>query len=142
MRLGLPELPIVAGGMAVAVGITVLLGWLLGLDTLKSFVPGLLTMKVNAALAFVMLGIGMLLSARAATARDRRTAVLSVAAVLVLAALVGSQYLIGRDLGIDQWLFGEPPGQVGTVDPNRMSPMTVICFLLVGTGLILASFRR
>ena len=141
-RSGLNGLPTVAGGVAVAVGIMVLLGWLLGLDILKSIVPGLLTMKVNTAIAFVLLGIGMLLSARANTARDRRAAVLPVAAVLVLAALVGSQYLIGRDLGIDQWLFREPPGQVGTFQPNRMSPMTVIGFLLLGTGIILATVRR
>ncbi|MDO8485125.1 MAG: hypothetical protein Q7S35_09290, partial [Candidatus Limnocylindrales bacterium] len=91
MRLGLNDLPTVAASLAAAVGITVLLGWLLGLDVLKSIVPGLLTMKVNAALAFVLLGIGMILSARANTARDRRAAVLPVAAALVLAALVGSQ---------------------------------------------------
>ena len=142
MRLALNQVPTVAGSVAAAVGTTVLLGWLLGFDILKSIVPGLLTMKVNAALTFVLLGIGMLLSERATTARDRRTAVLPVAAVLVLAALVGSQYLIGRDLGIDQWLFRELPGQVGTVEPNRMSPITVICFLLVGTGIVLATVRR
>ena len=142
MRLGIRDLPTIAGAAAAAVGITVLLGWLLGLDILKSIVPGLLTMKVNTALAFVLLGLGLLLSARASTARDRRIAVLPVAAAMVLAVLVGSQYLIGRDLGIDQWLFYEAPGQLGTVQPNRMSPMTVICFLLVGTGIILATLRR
>ena len=141
IRLGL-DVPTVAGSLAIAVGITVLFGWLLGLDVLKSIIPGLLTMKVNTALAFVLLGTGLFLSARAGTARDRRLAVLPVAAALILAALVGSQYLIGRDLGIDQWLFRESPGQVGTIQPNRMSPMTVICFLLVGTGIILATVRR
>jgi hypothetical protein len=142
LRLGLHELPMVAGGVASAVGIMVLVGWLLGLDILKSIVPGLLTMKVNTALAFVLLGTSMLLSARANTARDRRVALLPVAAGLVLAALVGSQYLLGRDVGIDQWLFRELPGQIGTVQPNRMSAMTVICFLFVGIGLILATLRR
>jgi PAS domain S-box-containing protein len=142
LRLGMRDLPTIAGGAAVAVGITVLLGWLFGLDILKSLVPGLLTMKVNTALAFVLLGVGLFLSSRATTARDRRIGVLPVVAAMVLAALVGSQYLIGRDLGIDQWLFYEAPGQVGTVQPNRMSPMTVICFLLVGSGLILATFRH
>src|SRR6266550_1073865 len=142
MRLGVHDLPLVAGGVAVAVGITALLGWLFELDVLKSVIPGLLTMKVNTALAFVLLGSGMLLSARGNSGRYRRAAVLSVAAVVILAALVGSQYLIGRDLGIDQWLFQEAAGQVGTVQPNRMSPMTVICFLLVGSGIILATVRR
>jgi PAS domain S-box-containing protein len=142
MRVGLDNVPMVAGGVAVAAGLTVLVGWLLGLDTLKSLVPGVLTMKVNTALAFVLLGLGLLLCGRAGTSRDRRIAVLPVLAALVLTVLVGSQYLTGQDLGIDQWLFREPPGQVGTVDPNRLSPMTVICFLLVGAGTILATLRR
>jgi PAS domain S-box-containing protein len=141
-RLDARSLPVVAGIAAVAIGITVLLGWLLGLDVLKSIVPGLLTMKANTAVAFLLLGIGMLLTVRASTARQRWAAALPVAAVLVLAGLVGSQYLIGRDLGIDQWLFHESPGQIGTIQPNRMSPMTVICFLLVGSAMILAPFRR
>jgi PAS domain S-box-containing protein len=140
--LGIRDLPTIGGSAAAAVGITVLLGWLLGLDILKSMLPGLLTMKVNTALAFVFLGLGLFLSARATTARDRRSAVLPVAAAVGLATLVGSQYVIGRDLGIDQWLFYEAPGQLGTVQPNRMSPMTVICILLVGTGIILATVRR
>lgn len=141
LRLGSRDLPSVAGGVTAAAGITVLLGWLLGLDILKSIVPGLLTMKTNTALAFVLLGIGLLLSARATTPREQRLAMVPVAAVVVLATLVGSQYVIGQDLGIDQWLFREPPGQVGTIDPNRMSPMTVIGFLLVATAIGLARNR-
>lgn len=141
-RLDLRHLPVVAGIAVVMIGITVLLGWLLGLDVLKSIVPGLLTMKANTAVAFLLLGIGLLLAARANSRRDRWIALLPVAAALALAGLVGSQYLIGRDLGIDQWLFQEPPGQVGTIDPNRMSPMTVICFLLVGCGILFAPSRR
>jgi PAS domain S-box-containing protein len=141
-QLGVQDLPLVAGGVAVAVGITALLGWLFELDVLKSVIPGLLTMKVNTALAFVLLGVGTLLSARGSAGRTRRAALLSVAAAMLLAGLVGSQYLLGRDLGIDQWLFHEAPGQIGTVQPNRMSPMTVTCFLLVGAGIILATVRR
>ena len=93
-------------------------------------------MKVNTAIAFVLLGTGMLLRARGS-----RAAVLPLAAVIALSAVVGSQYLLGRDLGVDQWLFRELPGQVGTIEPNRMAPMTVICFLLIGTGLLLVGRR-
>ncbi len=141
-RLTIDDVPTVAGILAVAVGVTVLLGWLLGLDTLKSLVPGLLTMKVNTAITFALMGIGLLLAARADTARGRFAAVVPVAAGLLLATVTGSQYLIGRDLGIDQWLFREAPGQIGTVQPNRMSTMTVISFLLLGTAIILAVHRR
>ena len=129
---GLRHLPVVAAALAVTVGAVVLIGWWLGIDELKSIVPGVLTMKANTAIAFVLLGTGMLLRARGS-----RAAVLPLAAVIALSALVGSQYLLGRDLSVDQWLFRELPGQIGTLQPNRMAPLTVICFLLLGTGLLL-----
>ena len=132
VRRGLRNLPTIAAAVAVVVGAIVLVGWWLGLDTLKSIVPGQLTMKVNTAIAFVLLGVGMLLKTRGS-----RAAILPVSAVIALTALVGSQYLLNRDLGIDQWLFHELPGQVGTVQPNRMAPATIICFILIGTGLLL-----
>ena len=122
-----------------AVGLTVLLGWWLGVDVLKSIVPGLLTMKVNAALAFVLIGLGLILRTRPTDTRLHRLGAVPVALAIALSAAVGSQYLLGRDLGIDQWLFREPPGQIGTVWPNRMSPMTVICFILVGLAILLAA---
>jgi PAS domain S-box-containing protein len=131
------SLLVVAAAVAVAVGAVVLVGWWLGIDALKSFVPGVLTVKVNTAIAFVLLGTGMLLRARGS-----RAAVLPLAAVIVLSSAVGSQYLLGRDLGVDQWLFRELPGQIGTLQPNRMAPMTVVCFLLIGTGVLLVGRRR
>jgi PAS domain S-box-containing protein len=141
-RLTLNDVAMVAGLLAIEVGITVLLGWLLGLDALKSLVPGLLTMKANTAITFVLMGIGLFLAARADTAGTRLAAVIPLAAGLVLVSITGSQYVFGRDFGIDQWLFREPPGQIGTLQPNRMSPMTVISFLLIGTAIILAIHRR
>jgi PAS domain S-box-containing protein len=136
LQHGLRHLPVVAAAVAVAVGAVVLVGWWLAINELKSIVPGVLTVKVNTAIAFVLLGAGMLLRAHGS-----RAAVLPLAAVIVLSAVVGSQYLLGRDLGVDQWLFREPPGQIGTLQPNRMAPLTVVCFLLLGTGLLLVGRR-
>jgi PAS domain S-box-containing protein len=133
---GLRHLPAVAAAVAVAVGAIVLVGWWLGIDALKSLVPGVLTVKVNTAIAFVQLGTGMLLRARGG-----RAAVLPLVAVIILSSAVGSQDLLGRDLGVDQWLFRELPGQIGTLQPNRMAPMTVVCFLLIGTGVLLVGRR-
>ena len=135
-RDGLTILPAITAAVAIAVGAVVLVGWWLGIDILKSIVPGVLTMKVNTAIAFVLLGTGMVLRARGS-----RAAVLPLFAVIVLSAVVGSQDLLGRDLGVDQWLFREAPGQIGTFQPNRMSPLTVVAFLLIGTGLLLIGRR-
>jgi PAS domain S-box-containing protein len=122
-----------------AVGGIVLLGWWLGVDALKSIVPGLLTMKVNAALAFVLLGLGLVARSRPTGTGLHRLGAVPVALAIALSATVGAQYLLGRDFGIDQWLFRELPGQIGTVQPNRMSPLTVICFICVGLAVLLAA---
>lgn len=141
-RPGVKDLAPLSAVLSILVGGIVLLGWWLGIDGLKSLVPGLLTMKVNAALAFVLLGVGILGRSRPVGTRWHRLAVVPLAVTMLLSAAVGSQYLTGRDSGIDQWLFRELPGQIGTVQPNRMSPMTVISFLLIGTGVLLAGRSR
>ncbi len=142
MRRRLSDLPAWSAAVSILVGGTVLIGWWLGIDGLKSMVPGLLTMKVNTALAFVLLGVGILARSRPVGTRWHRLGIVPLFAMLLLTAAVGSQFLTGETSGIDQWLFRELPGQIATVHPNRMSPMTVICFLSIGTTVLLASSNR
>ncbi len=142
LRLRLDRLPLFAGGFAIAIGMTVLVGWLLAIDGLKSLQPGALTVTANTAIAFVLFGIGLSLAGQARTSRDRRIAVLAILIMLVLAGLVGSQYVTGQNLGIDDWLVREPLGQIGPVDPNRMPPTTVVSLVLLGVGITLTTFRR
>jgi signal transduction histidine kinase/ActR/RegA family two-component response regulator len=118
------------GGLALA-------GWILGIDALKSIVPGTITMKANTAIAFVALGAAVVLASRAPTGtRQDRLPNLLAGIALVLAAVVGAQYVVG-DLGIDQLLFREPAGAIGTVDPGRMSPQTSISFVLLASAVLL-----
>lgn len=130
------DVPTIAALASIVVGIVVLIGWCVGVDELKSIVPGATTMKANAAIGFILLGSGMLLQAR-----GHRSAIVPLGALVVAAVLVGGQYVLGRDLGIDQWLFGELPGAAGTVQPGRPSPMTIICFLLLGPAVLLTGRR-
>lgn len=138
-RIGLAS----AGGMLVVLGAAgVLAAWWAGVAELTSLVPGSPSMKVNTAIALLLLGLGLLGRARPCTSPWRRLALVPLAAAVALGVAVGSQYLTGHDLGIDQWLFREAPGAVGTVQPNRMSPMTIGCILLLGVGIPLADHPR
>lgn len=141
-RPGIVDLPTISAALAILVGTIVLLGWWLGIDGLKSLIPGILTMKVNTAIAFLLLGGAILARSRPSGTTSYRLGVVPLIGMLLLSVAVGTQYLTGLDTGIDQWLFREAPGQVGTVQPNRMSPMTVACFLLIGMGVLLAGSGR
>jgi signal transduction histidine kinase/CheY-like chemotaxis protein len=128
---------LLTGTFAALTGGLALAGWVLDVDALKSIVPGTITMKANTAIAFLCLGSAVALGAlpAAGTSMSRAATVLAAAAGVV-AAVTGSQYLVG-DLGVDQLLFQEPPGAVGTVHPGRMSPQTATAFILLVLAFLL-----
>lgn len=131
------------GGALVAMlaGAVALSGWILDVDLLKSVVPGQVTMKVNTALCLLAAGgAALALSGRPSRARARWARGLA-GAVMLLASAVLSQYVTGRDLGIDQALFVEAAVAVGTVHPNRMAPNTALAFVLIGAALALLDVR-
>ncbi|MBA3780024.1 MAG: hypothetical protein H0X16_12150 [Chloroflexi bacterium] len=113
----------------------------LGVDALKSIVPGTLTMKANTALCFVAMGAALILANRD-DGRSRRIAVGLGGSAGVVAAVIGAQYLAGANFGVDELLFREPPGAVGTVHPGRMSPQTAMSFVIIAACLMLAPRPR
>ncbi len=124
-----------AGVVAVGVGGAVLIGWMLDIASLKSVLPGLVTMKPNTALAFVLSGVSLWLSLSGARTdarqAQRRIAQACAVIVVVIGLLTLAEYVSGLDLGIDQRLFAEPSGAVGTVTPGRMAPTTALNFLMI-----------
>ena len=134
----LSRLTLLGAFVACLVGVLTLTGWIFGLDELKSIVPGTITMKPNTAIAFIALGGALFLADRRASLPGGWIADALATAAMSLAAIVGLQYVIGVDLGVDQLLFREPAGAVGTVDPGRMSPQTSIAFVLLGCAFLLA----
>ncbi len=128
------------GWLTAAAGVSVLVGWALDLPVLKSVLPGAVTMKANTALGFVLGGLSIALVPRGPASRlaGRSLAV----ATALLGALTLAQYVLQVDLGIDQLLFREPEGTVGTLSPGRMAPTSAVAFLLVGVSSWLARSRR
>jgi PAS domain S-box-containing protein len=118
-----------------------LVGWVTDVDLLKSVVVGQVTMKANTAICFVASGVALWTLSRRAEGGIARAARALAATVALIAAAVLSQYLTGLDLGIDQLLFQERPGAIGTAHANRMSPNTALAFILVGAALALLDVR-
>ena len=130
------------GLITAAAGAVVLVGWMLDIPNLKSVLPGFVTMKANTAVGFVLAGVSLVLTGRAARSTlSRRMSQVCAGAMTLLGLLTVSQYLFGMDFGIDQLLFREPAGAVGTLSPGRMAPMTAINFSLLGCALLLAGSR-
>src|SRR3990170_6882746 len=122
---------LIASALAVFVGGMVLVGWALDITALKSVLPGWVAVKPNTALAFILTGLALLFSSLPpSTVNPQLSTILSRLArfCAVLAGLIGlltlSEYVFGWNSGIDQWLFRETAGAVGTSHPGRMAPDT------------------
>ncbi|HEY4612291.1 MAG TPA: ATP-binding protein, partial [Bacteroidota bacterium] len=131
------------------------LGWALDVAILKSILPQFVTMKVNTAICFVLLGIALLLwqtvPSDSSAAGSEQTVIgnwkrvlargcLSIVAIIAL--LTFSEYVVGWDLGIDQLFALEAPDAIATSSPGRMAPATTINFFSLASVLFLAESKR
>lgn len=131
-----PQELVAAGLLSLGVGIVVLAGWASGLDVLASVIPGQITMKPNTAISFAVFGIALLLIGRPdRTGRRAGRALAGIVGLFV--AVIGAQYMVNADFGIDQLLFRERPGAVGTVTPGRMSPQAAIAFIALVLAVVM-----
>lgn len=130
------------GLLAMGGGLVVLVGWTMDIAQLKSISSGWVSMKVNTAAGFILLGFAL----RCFNSAEKNAALRVGRIVASLAALIGLltiiEYASGQDFGIDQWLFSEPAGTVGTSSPGRMAPDTALSFLLLGLALAIKSTAR
>lgn len=117
----------------VAIGLVVLVGWILDIALFKSVFPTFETMKANTAVLFVVLGIGLWL-ARSRAPRAIR-AKRSLGLVVALGAAVTlAEYVLELDLGLDELLIRDP---LSVAYPGRMAPATGVTFLLLALALVL-----
>ena len=101
----------------------VLLIWFIDQPLLDSFSPGPGTMKVNSALAFILLAASLVVrNAVAVKILVGTTAAAAVASLL--------EYLFSFDLGIDELLVRDVlTAEAGA--PGQMSPVTAVCLVLL-----------
>ncbi|MBI3961709.1 MAG: hypothetical protein HY335_03075 [Deinococcus sp.] len=126
-----------AGALAILVGCLVLVGWLLDIAALKGILPGLATMKPNAAIAFLLVGLSLWLLLREQAARWKRNVARGCALLVALLGLLTlSEYLFSWDLGIDQLLFPEAVRADSTSLPGRMASATALNFVVLGLALL------
>jgi PAS domain S-box-containing protein len=125
----------------IVVGLLVIYGWVFNIPFLKSILPDLATMKVNAALCFVLSGIALWLGKDEA-ASDKKIWIARGCAVLVtmLGLLTLGEFAFRMNFGIDQLLFKdiETP-QIAF--PGRIGFTSAINFVLIGVGLYVLTLQ-
>jgi PAS domain S-box-containing protein len=134
--LSLKSLSRVAGVSVVLVGCLALTGWMFDVTTLKSVFPGLATMKLNTALAFILAGAALwILQDQQSNHRRRRAAQLCALMVTAIGLFTLSEYLFGWNWGIDQFFFKDAVRAEGSSPAGRMAPATAFGFLILGLAL-------
>lgn len=126
-----------AGGL----GTLALIGWIIDVPLLASLNPDWVAMKANTAIALMLAAAALF---RRIPGEDetqspamQRIATAAAGVVLAIGGATLAEYALARDLGIDQLLFEEAPGAVGTTVPGRMAPMTAVSFTCLGAALLL-----
>ena len=121
---------------AALAGILVLVGWWRDVATLKSVLPGLPRMVPNTALGLTLAGIALWLLRREPAPRLRRWfAEAAAGGAAVIGLLTLAEYLLGRDLGIDQLLARDLGATSPAALPGRPPVHTALALVLVGLAL-------
>ncbi len=115
------------------VALVVLIGWISGIEALRSFLPGAVQMKANTAICLLLLASALYLHSLRPAFRGRAIAM----AVAALAAAIGAatlcEYAFGWKLGIDELLFLDS-AKAFNARPGRMSPYSAVAFIANGAA--------
>jgi diguanylate cyclase (GGDEF)-like protein/PAS domain S-box-containing protein len=125
------RLPAVLGFAASALGLVTLAAWYLHWTALLRAGPGSWPIMFNSGFALALTGgafAGLALG-------QRRPAVLAGGCDVAIGLLTLTEYLGGRDLGIDQ-LFARAYLSTPGTAPGRMAPNTALCYLVLGVGIL------
>ncbi len=127
-------------GFAVALmGLLVILGWMLRIELLKTGFPGLITMKVNTAICFVLAGLAVALTP---VARDRRVGWFLSLGVLAITAATAFEYASGWNLGIDEGFATDRASLARHLPPGRMALASALALFCAGLSIGLVGFGR
>jgi len=122
----------------IAMSCTVVCGWAFRVERLTSVFPGLVTMKVNTALGLGFSGISLWLQLPGKSlSRTKHSAHFLALVVVLIGVATLAEYSFGANLGIDELLFSDPKGSVGTSSPGRPAPTTAVAFIAIGLALML-----
>jgi PAS domain S-box-containing protein len=134
-------------GFSVAVGMMVIIGWLLRASVLTSIVPGLVTMKPNTAMCFVLAGIALWFLCSPAKQLSwfgrfkSITAKVCAAIIFIIGLATLPERLFGWTLDIDELLFRQRLLATQVPRPGLMAASTALAFIFLGMALLLLDWE-
>lgn len=127
-------------GTALAGTVVFVLGWAFDVKAVRAPLPGPVSMKAGTAGMFVLCGTGVVLLAGEKAKQIGR---LCAAACLPIALAFLSQYIVGWNLGIDEFPFRDGVARAAHVAyPGRPGLSTTVCFVLICVSLLGIKHRR
>lgn len=145
IRRNLLILPLAATLLAILMGVLVLLGWVLHIPLLVSFLPGTVPARFNSGLGIVIAGTALLLQQLPLSARVQFLSRKIAGAALILLALMSlKEYFFPGEPDLDHFFIGllGLNNHPGSEFPERMSAIAAINFILFGTGLLAFNNRK
>jgi signal transduction histidine kinase/DNA-binding response OmpR family regulator len=127
--------PLIAGLCAALIGSLTVFGWVGHVNLLAGWFPTVLPMKFNAGAALIVQGTGLVLLGL----RQRGTAAVLSGLVAAFMLSTLAEHLGGIDLGIDRVFFSSYASSIDS-HPDRVSPLTAMCFALLGSSLVPLAF--
>ena len=126
---------------SIVAGIATIVGWLADINALKSIFPDYISMSVNTALCFSLVGAAMLLlHPKYEKKFALRGSLLLSSIVLTIGLITLAEHLFHLDFGIDQFLLTQPESS-SLLLPGRMAVNTAICFILISCSLLLFTIK-
>jgi len=143
MKTKLHTVSFIAAIVTMLIGILVIIAWFMHNDFLRMLGPGQAKMKFNTALCFTFSSIVLLINYYHIEKKTQRqiTVILSVIIILI-ASLTLIEYIFGLNLGIDELFVKDELRTSTTYYSGRMSPLSAINFILIGSGLLLLNKER
>ena len=127
----------ICGGLLILIGSLGIIGWLTNSPTLLQISHDYPPIRMNAALGFILTGLGLI-----GIALNIKNLSLSTGIIIILMGyLTLMQYILGIDFGIDQ-LFIKSYLHLGTLPPGRPPPQVALSQILAGVAFILMPWRR
>jgi PAS domain S-box-containing protein len=118
------------GLISLFIGAVVIVGWMFHIKSLESVLPGLVTMKLNAAVCFSLLGLALVINNKVIY----RTLLLVVSLIGLITLF---EYQFHVDAHIDQLLVKDYQSvTIRFPFPGRMAYNTAMSFTLLGLGLL------